>query len=262
MKKPLKDNGWPEDVRRIYEHDLQEMWEPSIAPHIYNSYHEDLRLYKKLADQYASRITLDVGCAQGTLALLLGECGYKVYAIDIRESFLDYAKTRYEYGDVEFICGDILKTEFKEKFDLIFANQVIEHLVYPIPLLKHLRSLLTPNGHLVMTTPSHTYIKNDLPSHSNIGVVEQYSEHNCSADGDSHFFAFTAKELKRYCEEAGFTKVSVNYYATPWITGHCKVRYLHKLLPVRLLRWLNNITLIMYPARRYLCYQLLVIAEI
>ena len=262
MRRPIRNEGWPEDILRIFEHDQQEIWDPFIAPHIYNSYHEDLRVYIKLANRYVPRLILDVGCAQGTLALLLGERGYKVYAIDIRESFLEYAKTRYEHGEVELICGDILKTEFKEKFDLIFANQVVEHLVYPIPLLKHLRSLLAPNGHLVMTTPNHTYIRNDLPSHSNIGVAEQYSEHNCSADGDSHFFAFTARELKGYCEEAGFTKVSVNYYATPWITGHCKVRYLHKLLPVKLLFWLNNLTLIVYPARRYLSYQLLVIAEI
>ena len=44
MKKPVNYDDWAEDVQRIYEHDLQEMWEPSIAPHINNSYHEDLLL--------------------------------------------------------------------------------------------------------------------------------------------------------------------------------------------------------------------------
>lgn len=262
MKKPVNDNNWSEDVRRIYEHDLQEIWDHSIAPHIFNSYHEELRIYMKLANQYAPHLILDVGCAQGTLALLLGEYGYKVYAVDIREPFLEYAKSRYEYGEVEFVCGNILETEFDDKFDLIFANQVIEHLVNPVPLLKRLRHFLTPGGHLVMTTPNHSYLKNKLPSHRELGNHEQYSGFQYSADGEDHFFAFTAEELKVYCREAGFTEVRVDYYATPWITGHCKIRYLHKYLPVWVLRSLNTFAMNIPFVKSHLCFQLSVVAVV
>ena len=113
-----------------------------------------------------------------------------------------------------------------------------------------------------MTTPNHAYFKNDLPSHNEIGNADRYSKYHCSADGDMHFFAFTAKEIKVRCEQAGFTKVKVDYYATPWITGHCKVRYLHKLLPIWFLRRLDSITQRFFWVKSRLCYQLLVIAEL
>jgi len=134
-------------------------------------------------------------------------------------------------------------------------------LIEPLPFLKRLRYMLTSHGRLVMTTPNHAYFKNDLPSHRELGSPEQYSKHHCSADGDDHFFAFTAEELKDSCKTAGFRKVTVDYYATPWITGHCKVRYLHKFVPLRLLRWLDAITLKISHARAHFCYQLIAVAE-
>jgi 2-polyprenyl-3-methyl-5-hydroxy-6-metoxy-1,4-benzoquinol methylase len=262
MKPPKQDPAWREHILRLYQHDIQEMWDPTMAPHIYNSYHEDLRMYKKLAIQYAPSSILDVGCAQGTLALLLGEIGFKVYAADIRQVFLDYAKTRYEKGDIDFICADILDAPFRtESFDLIFANQIIEHLIDPIPLLKSLRAMLTDEGHLVMTTPNHAYFKNNLPSHQSLGNPKQYSKHHCSADGNDHFFSFTANEVGDLCKAAGFRNVTVDYYATPWITGHWKVRFLHRFLPVKIFRWLNALTLKIPYIKPYVSYQLIIAAE-
>jgi len=121
MKPPQKESSWSEDILHLYEHDLQEMWDATIAPHVYNSYQEDLKLYKELVKLYAPRSILDVGCAQGTLALLLGENGYKVYTLDIRKDFLDYAKSRYEHGDIEFICQIYLMLLLKEAVLISFS---------------------------------------------------------------------------------------------------------------------------------------------
>ena len=42
MKPPRFDPSWPADVLALYRHDMQEIWDPSIAPQIWNQYHNQL----------------------------------------------------------------------------------------------------------------------------------------------------------------------------------------------------------------------------
>src|SRR6185295_13416343 len=134
MKRPIFDPAWPADVQALYRHDVQEIWDPSIAPQIWNQYHNQLDLYCSLADGRGQLDILDVGCAQATLALLLAERGHRVCAMDIRQQFLDYAASRHEHGVIRFVCGNAIDAAPGGAFDLIFANQLVEHLVYPARL--------------------------------------------------------------------------------------------------------------------------------
>jgi len=97
MKRPIFNESWDDEVKRVYEHDMQEMWDKSIAGHIYNMYHSQLEMYQSLIPENA-KCLLDVGCAQATLALMLAEKGYDVTAVDLRKKFIEYAKTRYTHG--------------------------------------------------------------------------------------------------------------------------------------------------------------------
>ena len=191
----------------------------------------NLNLYLGLVEGREKLDILDVGCAQGTLALMLAERGHEVWAMDIRQQFLDYAAARHERGLVHFICGNAMEVELDQKFDLIFANQIVEHLVYPLEFTQRLASWLKPDGRLVMTTPNGEYIKNSLPSYSELGDVKQYAERQFTADGDGHFFAYYGAELKRIFEQAGLRNVSAFCFETPFISGHLKVRYAHSILP-------------------------------
>src|ERR1700674_5506413 len=116
MNAPTYNDAWPDDVKALYRHDMQEMWDPTIAPQVWNQYHNQLDIYVVLADGEECLDILDVGCAQGTLALLLAEKGHRVCAMDIRQQFLDYAKTRYEKGDITFICGNPLEIKLQNRF--------------------------------------------------------------------------------------------------------------------------------------------------
>src|SRR5437764_15435882 len=107
MKPPLFDPGWPEEVQAVYRHDLQEIWNPGIARHIWNQYHNLLNIYLRMAERGGRLAILDIGCAQASLALLLAERGHEVWAVDIRQPFLDIAASRYEKVDVHFICGNV-----------------------------------------------------------------------------------------------------------------------------------------------------------
>src|SRR4029450_7590856 len=141
----------------------QEIWDRSIAPQIWNQYHNQLDAYCALAEGRGPLDVLDVGCAQGTLALLMAERGHRVCAMDIRQQFLDYAASRHERGEIQFLRGNAMEATPERQFDLVFANQLVEHLVYPAQLVGRLASWLKPHGRLVVTTPNGAYIKNSLP---------------------------------------------------------------------------------------------------
>ncbi len=258
MKPPVFNPDWPEDVRAVYQHDMQEIWDPTIARHVWNQYHNQLDLYLGLVEGREKLDILDVGCAQGTLALMLAERGHEVWAMDIRQQFLDYAAARHERGLVHFICGNAMEVELDQRFDLIFANQIVEHLVYPLEFTQRLASWLKPDGRLVMTTPNGEYIKNSLPSYSELGDVKQYAERQFTADGDGHFFAYYGAELKRIFEQAGLRNVSTLCFETPFISGHLKVRYVHSILPQPILKQLDKVTLLVPRVGWRLAHQMMV----
>ena len=275
MKAPVFDPSWSDEVKRVYEHDLREIWDSTIARHVFNMYHAQLELFFSLVDETTkeaakrshSEITtcriLDVGCAQGTLALKLAEQGHKVTAIDLRQGFLDYAQSRWTHGDIQFIQGNVLELDLSNEieqqngFDIIFANQIIEHLVYPLDMVEALTALLNDNGKLIVTTPNGQYIKNSLPSFTEIGDPAQWEDKQFTADGDGHFFAYLDSELSDIFRQAGLQDIQTQNYETPWVSGHIKFRYLHSLLPYRWLSKLNQLTL-QSPLGKRMSHQLLI----
>ena len=153
MIPPVYKPDWSAEVQALYKHDVQEIWDSSIAPHIWNNYHNQLEIYLGIAGLSPLQI-LDVGCAQGTLALMLAERGHHVLAVDLRPEFLEYAQARYTNGDIRFMVANVLEDDILGTYNLIFANQIIEHLVYPDQLLQRLKAKLKPGGRIVITTPN------------------------------------------------------------------------------------------------------------
>jgi 2-polyprenyl-3-methyl-5-hydroxy-6-metoxy-1,4-benzoquinol methylase len=263
VKPPVYDVNWSEETKAIYRHDIEEIWDSSINKHIWNQYHGQLQLYLDLAgfpELTGQKKILDVGCAQGTLALLLAERGHDVLALDLRPHFLDYAQTRYTHGRIRFLAGNALECELSERFDLIFANQVIEHLVYPEQLIEKLKGLLNSAGKVVVTTPNWHYIRNTLPSFNDIGDPGKLEHLQFTADGGGHFFAYKARELEDIFMAADLEIIESSFFESPFITGHLKIRYLHQLIPVSLLRLLDRLVLAL-PFGRYLALQLMIVAK-
>lgn len=240
MKPPVHNPEWPPEMQALYRHDMQEIWDRRIAPHVWNQYHNQLDTYLAFAGPQPIDI-LDVGCAQGTLALLLAERGHRVTAVDLRRDFLTYAQSRHTQGEVRFMAANVLDDEIPGSYDLVFANQIIEHLVYPDRLLERLKRKLKPGGRLVVTTPNGQYVKNPLPSYRQLGNPKDWEHLQFTADGDGHFYAYRRQELLDVFTAAGLKEVKARFFESPLISGHMKVRYTHRLLPAGLLRMLDQI---------------------
>lgn len=257
MKAPVFDPAWPPEVVEIWKNDQREIWDPSIERHSFHCYHNQLDVYVRLAEKYAAQSVLDVGCAQGTLALTLAEKGRSVTAVDIRPTFLDYARSRWERGDVRFVAANIFDDPVLGTYDLVFANQIIEHVVYPAELLRKLARYVRPGGILVATTPNHDYFRSTLPSYRELGDPKQHEHRQFTAGGGDHFFAYTESELRDAAAETGLEVAEVLWFETPFISGHFLMRFAHGIVPLGVLRALDRAALKVAPRR--LAHQLCVV---
>ena len=257
MKPPVFNPAWSAEVQALYKHDMQEIWDSSIAPQIWNQYHNQLDIYLGIAGASPLQI-LDVGCAQGTLALMLAERGNSVLAVDLRSEFLDYAEARHTDGDVRFMVANVLEEDIPGTYHLIFANQIIEHLVYPDQLLQRLKAKLKPGGRIVITTPNGGYVKNALPSYKELGDPKAWEHMQYTADGDGHFYAYRHEELIEIFRTAGLSGVKASFFESPFISGHMKVRHVHGILPTMLLKALDRLLIAIPGIGRKMTHQLLV----
>lgn len=261
MKAPSYNPEWPDEVKALYQHDMEQYWDKTLSPNQWNQYQSMLKQLTSITNNVSGLRILDVGCAQATLPLLLAEQGHCVTAIDLRQNSLDYAASRFEFGDIEFIQGNVLDLHLETRFDLIYANQIIEHLVYPRQMLSCLKTLLNPGGRLVVSTPNHGYLVSKHPTFTQLGDPKEWEHKQFTADGSGHFFAYTKAELIDLFKASKLKKIEVRVCETPFISGHMKLRYLHKILPYRVLSALDRLILRIPFLRNCLGHQLIVIGE-
>lgn len=67
----------------------------------------DLDLYLALAEEFAAREVLDIGCGTGTLACLLAARGKDLVALDPAAASLEVAKQKPFADKVRWICGTV-----------------------------------------------------------------------------------------------------------------------------------------------------------
>jgi 2-polyprenyl-3-methyl-5-hydroxy-6-metoxy-1,4-benzoquinol methylase len=123
------------------------------APTIRESYLRTAKSQVHLIQKYASGTNLlDIGCAQGFFLFNASKSGYTTKGIEISQDAAEYAIR--EFGlDVEAKPFEELR--FTENhFDVVTLWQVLEHVPYPLTVLKEVHRILKPGGLLVVSTPN------------------------------------------------------------------------------------------------------------
>jgi len=57
------------------------------------------------------------------------------------------------FAEANYPAFDICKQALPAQFDLVIADQVWEHLLYPYRATRHVLAMLRPGGHFLVTTP-------------------------------------------------------------------------------------------------------------
>jgi len=122
------------------------------APTIRESYLKTAESQVRLIQKYAiGPNLLDIGCAQGFFLYNASKAGYTTKGIEISQDAAEYAIM--EFGlDIEAKPFEELR--FPENhFDVVTLWQVLEHVPYPLTVLKEVHRILKPGGLLVASTP-------------------------------------------------------------------------------------------------------------
>lgn len=97
---------------------------------------------------------LDVGCGFGAFMSAMKARGWYVRGIDFDPAAARAAKELHglevQVGTLEVLRGTELR------FDVVTANNVIEHVGDPVEFLSRCRSLLCPGGRVILKTPNAT----------------------------------------------------------------------------------------------------------
>jgi len=104
---------------------------------------------------------LDVGCAYGGFLVAFAERGARVTGIERDERYVRLAveNVRQHGLDADIVLGDATAAHpaFRGRFDLITANDVVEHVPRLETFLANLREWLAPGGAVYLEIPNGAY---------------------------------------------------------------------------------------------------------
>src|SRR6201991_2380035 len=97
---------------------------------------------------------LDIGCGAGLLCEPLTRLGAEVIGIDPSETNISVAKLHAERGhlSIDYRCTTVEEIDPRERFDIVLAMEVVEHVVDVGVFLKRCAAMLKPNGLMVVST--------------------------------------------------------------------------------------------------------------
>ena len=97
---------------------------------------------------------LDIGCGAGLLCEPLSRLGAQVVGIDPSASNIAAAKLHAgkSHLAIDYRCTPVEEVDPRERFDIVLAMEVVEHVTDVGLFLKRCASMLKPNGLMVVST--------------------------------------------------------------------------------------------------------------
>jgi 2-polyprenyl-3-methyl-5-hydroxy-6-metoxy-1,4-benzoquinol methylase len=114
---------------------------------------------------------LEVAAGDGALCACLAATGATVFANDLRGEALAKGIEGFENRDnIKLLPGNCFDLDPAQVgcFDLVIACEVIEHVAHALDFVRHLKSFLSPGGHILLTTPNGAYFRSSLPTYAQI----------------------------------------------------------------------------------------------
>jgi 2-polyprenyl-6-hydroxyphenyl methylase/3-demethylubiquinone-9 3-methyltransferase len=244
MKRIYIETSWPETWKYSYLFDLQEIWgEVKQRGYTYGYHNRRNKAIALIQEVLPPGSTvLDVAAAQGNFSLALAEVGYKVTWNDLREDLAEYVKQKYEFGEINFVPGNVFDLDFPYQFDCVLITEIIEHVAHPDQFLSSIANLVKPGGYIVMSTPNGAYFRNSLPKFSQCDDPSKFESIQFAPNSDGHIFLLWPEEIVWLANQSGLILEKHEVFTNPLTAGHIKLELALKFLPESFVMDLENIT--------------------
>ena len=169
---------------------------------IFRTFHPHIK--KRSGKTAKGVISLQLGCSDGHETAMIAKISSRLDVVEGSFSFIE--KLEGKYANVQFINS--LFENFKSntsrgKYDYVWCNYVLEHVVDVAPVLGMVRYVLKPGGLLFVVSPNHRALSRQLALEMDIipGLKElTENDHN-----HGHRRVYDRKSLNNDLEKAGFS---------------------------------------------------------
>jgi 2-polyprenyl-3-methyl-5-hydroxy-6-metoxy-1,4-benzoquinol methylase len=145
---------------------------------------------------------LEVGAGHGAYTALLAWAGYDATALDLSPWVAEFAGTRF---GVRYLVGPVEEQQLEPRsFDVVVANDVLEHLARPETTIRRCAELMKPDGVLVVQTPEYPSGR----SYDQLVADDDLFLEHMRAPSKEHLYLFSRRGLERLLRDVGLVEVS------------------------------------------------------
>ena len=163
--------------------------------------------FQNLADKVSKHFNkdskiLEVGFGNGQLLLTLKQSGYGyLYGSD----FTDRMFSSLREKGIKLSCTDIEESfPFNDLFDVIILNNVIEHFLQPMQVLKKCKNNLTRSGKIILITPNSSAVEFKI-----------FKKYWAGYHAPRHTFLFNSENIKLVSKKLGFSNIIIEETTDP-----------------------------------------------
>lgn len=182
-------------MRRFYE----DVWE-ALPDELHPPLVERRRAFLLAHVQPGQRL-LDLGCGEGDFTAAAARAGADAIGVDVAERALARARRRHPDLRFELVAPHGPFPWDERTFDVVWASEVIEHVVDTARWLSEVRRVLALDGRLLLTTPDHGLARRLRLA---LGGFEEHFD-PC---GD-HLRFYTRRSLRALLDGLGFGDVRI-----------------------------------------------------
>ena len=153
------------------------------------------KLLSSLSKYRSSGTLLDIGCGLGYLMEQAKICGWKTMGLEISDFAVDICRKK----GLIVKKGTIGNVKFpKNHFDVVVAQDVLEHLFDPGGFLNEVNRIMKKNGYLVLEMPNNASLRRYAKGRDWLEYIPPL-----------HLNFFDNKTLKKILEKHGFKVIKI-----------------------------------------------------
>ncbi len=188
-------------------------------------------------------LVLDVGCSSGEFGKLLKQKGFTVWGVEPSKASAEAAREKLDHVINDLFDDKLLDAFGDVKFDCIFFNDVLEHLVDPEAALSLCKKILQPGGYVVSAIPN-------VLQYGNVVNILKTQDWQYTEEGildKTHLRFYTKKSIVRLFQQCEFDLVSIDGTYSSCSKKFILLNYLF-LNKIESMKYTHFITVVKKPA--------------